>query len=92
MDKQENELIFKVHRLKDQNGNWMPALEDIAEHEITPIWAAALCYVVFDRYVSATEESKQIQFLEETLYWLDLMLKDNKGSEFIINVDKDKFL
>ena len=79
----ESELIFKVHRLKNKDGEWLPAIEDIKSHDITPSWAAGMAYIILDRYVSCVDDVNQTEFYEETLHWLTSMLKENKGSEYI---------
>lgn len=85
-DIREHELIFKIHRVKDDRDEWMPAVEDVASHDITPTWAAGLAYVILDRYLSSIEESMQLEFQKQVLYWLDVMLKDNKGTEYVDKV------
>lgn len=78
----ESELIFKIFRVKNEEGVWSPALGDVKSHDITALWTASLAYLILDRYLSCIDESKQNEFQEEVLYWLNLMVKDNKGSEF----------
>ena len=78
----ESELIFKIHRIKNANGDWMPAIQDIKEHEVTPVWAAGMAYVILDRYLNCIDEHLQIQFQEQMIYWLTVMLKDNQGSAY----------
>ena len=87
-DSAESELIFKIHRIKKDNGDWMPAIEDIKSHDITPAWAAGLAYMVLDRYVSSVDESSQNDFQEEMLHWLSLMIEDNEGSKYTEKMDK----
>ena len=84
----ESELIFKIHRLKKSSGEWIPAIEDIKSHDITPVWAAGLAFVILDRYISSVDESMQHDFQEEMLHWLSLMLEDDNGSEYTDKMDK----
>ena len=84
----ESELIFKVHRLKNSKGEYLPSIQDIASHDITPSWAAAMAYLILDRYISSVEESRQNEFEKQTLYWLDIMLKDSQGSEYTEKIAK----
>ena len=84
----ESELIFKIHRLKKFNGDWIPAIEDVKSHDITPEWVAGMAYVILDRYISSVDESMQHEFQEEMLHWLSLMLEDDKGSEYTDKMDK----
>ena len=84
----ENELIFKIHRLKKKDGGWIPAIEDIKSHDVTPEWVAGVAFLILDRYISSIDESNQNDFQEEMLYWLTLMLEDNKGSEYTDKMKK----
>ena len=34
----ESELVFKIHRLKNEFGEWNPAIEDVQTHDIDPAW------------------------------------------------------
>lgn len=86
----DSELIFKIHRIKNPKGDWMPGIQDILSHDITPVWVAGLAYMIIDRYINSVEESRQNKFYEETLYWLETMLKDNQGSGYIEKMDKPK--
>jgi len=83
----EHELIFKIHRVKDDRDEWMPAIEDIKSHDITPVWAAGLAYVILDRYLSCIDESMQHDFQDQVMYWLEKMLKDNNGSEYVDKIN-----
>jgi len=84
----ESELIFKIHRLKKPNGDWIPAIEDMKSHDITPVWVAGMAYVIIDRYLSSVVESNQHDFQEEMLHWLSLMLEDNIGSDYTDKMNK----
>jgi hypothetical protein len=84
----EHELLFKVHRVKNKTGDWIPAIQDITSHDITPIWAAGVAYIILDRYLSCVDDSKQKEFQEEMLFWLAKMLKNNEAA---IYVEKMKF-
>lgn len=88
----ESELIFKIFRVKNNDEEWSPALGDVKSHDITPLWTASLAYLILDRYLSCIDESKQNEFQEQVLYWLDLMIKDNKGSEFTEKIKHPDFL
>jgi hypothetical protein len=80
-DPVESELIFKIHRLKNELGEWNPAIEDVLSHEIDPSWVGGLMYLIFDRYLSNVEDSKQHQFSKEVFYWLNVMKKN--GDNYI---------
>jgi hypothetical protein len=84
----ESELIFKIYRLKNKDGNWLPAIEDIKSHDITPEWVAGIAYVIIDRYISSVEESIQHDFQEEMLHWLSLMIEDDEGSKYTDKMPK----
>lgn len=79
----ESELLFKIHRLKKDDDTWVPAIEDVTSHDVTPVWAAGLAYMIMDRYISCVKDSDQHKFYEEAIHWLSTMLKENKGSEYI---------
>lgn len=83
----EAELLFKVHRVKYEGDAWMPAIEDIKSHDITPVWAAGVAYVIIDRYINSVSDDNQIEFYKETVRCLNLMLKDSKGSEYTEKID-----
>jgi len=84
----EHELLFKIHRIKNDDGEWMPAIQDVATHDVTPLWTAGVAYIILDRYLSCIDDSKQKQFNEEMLFWLFKMLKDNEATKY---VEKMKF-
>jgi hypothetical protein len=84
----ESELIFKIHRLKKKDGEWIPAIEDIKSHDVTPEWVAGMAFLILDRYISSIDESRQHDFQEEMLHWLSLMLEDNEGSKYTEKMDK----
>ena len=86
MNLEEKEVIFQIYRLKSKN-EWIPAIQAIKNHEITPMWAAATAYIVMDTYLNSINESNQIAFQEEMLYWFNLMLKDNTGSSYIETIN-----
>jgi hypothetical protein len=90
LENTDSDLLFKIHRIKDKKGNWMPAIQDVTSHDISPVWVAGLAYMIIDRYINCIEESRQNKFYEETLYWLEKMLKDNEGSGYIEKIDKPK--
>ena len=75
-DHVESELIFKIHRLKNELGDWNPAIQDIKSHEIDPSWVAGMMYLIFDRYLSSVSDSKQLEFSKEVFKWLSIMKKD----------------
>lgn len=84
----EYDLLFNVLRIKNDNGEWMPAIQDITSHDITPLWVAGVSYIIMDRYLSCVDDSKQKDFKEEMLFWLAKMLKDDEATKYI---DKMKF-
>ena len=84
----ESELILKIHRLKKDDETWVPAIEDVKSHDISPVWAAGLAYLIIDRYLTCVEDSEQEKFSDEVIHWLTNMLKENKGSEYIDKIDK----
>jgi len=85
----KSELILSIHRVLDDEGNWMPAIQDIATHDIDPMWVAGVAYLLIDRYVSSIEESEQNKFYEEVMVWFDRM-KKTEATQYIekINIQK----
>lgn len=84
----ENELLLKVHRIKNDQGEWMPAIEDVSTHDITPMWVAGVAYAIFDRYISSVDDSRQAEFQEEAAQWLILMLQDDESQLFTDKMKK----
>jgi hypothetical protein len=79
-----SELLLKIHRvLNTENNTWMPAIQDVATHDIDPLWVAGVAYLIIDRYVSSVEESKQNKFYEETMVWFTRMVKNSSTTEYI---------
>ena len=79
-----SELILKIHRvLNEDNNEWMPAIQDVATHDIDPIWVAGVAYLIIDRYVSAIDESKQNKFHEDVMIWFNKMVKNGSTTEYI---------
>ena len=89
-DKLESELILKIHRVLSDRGDWMPAIQDVASHDIDPMWVAGVAYLIIDRYVNSIEESKQNKFYDDVMIWLDRMLKSNNTTQYVdkINITK----
>jgi hypothetical protein len=89
-DKLKSELILKIHRVLSDRGDWMPAIQDVASHDIDPMWIAGVVYLIIDRYVNSIEESKQNKFYDDVMVWLDRMLKSNNTTQYVdkINITK----
>lgn len=77
----EQELLFKVHRKKNDQGKWCPAIEDVNSHDINPLWVAGTLYAIFSRYMDSVEESKQTEFENSVLYFFNYLMED--GAEFL---------
>lgn len=86
-----SEVILKIHRVLNAEGEWMPAIEDVAVHDIDPCWVAGTAYLLIDRYISSVEESKQNRFYEEVMFWFNKMSKNNTGTEYIEKIDPTDF-
>jgi hypothetical protein len=84
------ELILAIHRVLDSNGNWMPAIQDIASHDIDPMWVAGVAYLIIDRYVSSVKESNQNKFFEEVMFWFNRMAKNSSTTEYIEKINFPK--
>lgn len=88
-----SELILKIHRVLDKNNNeWMPAIEDVASHDIDPMWVAGVAYLIIDRYISSIPESNQNKFYKDVMVWFNKMAKSENTTEYIekINISKSK--
>lgn len=84
----EYDTLFNVLRVKNDNGDWMPAIKDITSHDITPLWVAGVVYIIMDRYLSCVDDAKQQDFKDEMITWLARMLKDDEATKYI---EKMKF-
>lgn len=86
----KSELLLKIHRVLSENGDWMPAIEDVSSHDIDPMWVAGVSYLIIDRYVSSIKESNQNKFYEEVLVWFNKMVKSGNTTQYIekINIPK----
>jgi hypothetical protein len=88
MNDLQTELILKIHRVLDKNNNeWMPAIEDVASHDIDPMWVAGVAYLIIDRYVSSISESNQNQFYKDVMVWFNKMAKNEDTTEYIEKID-----
>jgi hypothetical protein len=82
MKNESKEVLFQIGQLKiDENEKWSPFIKDLKTHDFDPTWVAGILFLIIDRYSSQVEEKKQIQFIEKTLGYLDLMLED--GHSFV---------
>jgi hypothetical protein len=87
----KSELILKIHRvLNEDTKGWMPAIEDVASHDIDPMWVAGVAYLIIDRYVSSVKESKQNKFYEDVLTWFNTMAKNSSTTEYIEKMNLPK--
>jgi len=88
-DEYKPELILKIHRVLDEKNNWMPAIEDVASHDINPMWVAGVSFLLIDRYVSSIQESDQNKFYEEVMFWFDKMIKTD-ATQYVEKVNFTK--
>jgi hypothetical protein len=88
-DEYKPELILKIHRVLDEKNNWMPAIEDVASHDIDPMWVAGVSFLLIDRYVSSIQESDQNKFYEEVMFWFDKMIKTD-ATQYVEKVNFTK--
>jgi hypothetical protein len=88
-DEYKPELILKIHRVLDEKNNWMPAIEDVASHDINPMWVAGVSFLLIDRYVSSIQESDQNKFYEEVMFWFDKMIKTD-ATQYVEKVNFKK--
>lgn len=80
----KSELILKIHRILNDRGDWMPAIQDVASHDIDPMWVAGVAYLIIDRYINSIEESKQIKFYEDVMTWFGKMTNENNYASLYI--------
>jgi hypothetical protein len=83
----KSELILKIHRVLNDRGDWMPAIQDVASHDIDPMWVAGVAFLIVDRYVNSIKESRQIKFYEEVLEWFDKMVKSGNTAQYVEKID-----
>lgn len=77
MKNKEQEILFQVGQLKvDKNQEWSPYVKDLKSHDFSPAWVAGVLFLIIDRYSSQVEEKNQIEFVEKTMGYLELMLED----------------
>ena len=85
------ETIIKIGKILDEKtGYWNPFLQDVSEHEIDPLWVAAVLFLIQDRYISCIPDDKQIEFFKETKKILRTMEEEGAGYVFKLNPLKDK--
>jgi len=83
-------LILNIYQLETENGDIIPALSDVEEHEITASFVAGLMYVIFDRYMSCIPDSSQEKFKTTTIKWLAEMVKDDAGAGYVEKIHPNK--
>ena len=64
---EEKTHIFNIYLTKNGDVN-APAIEDVADHEIDPLWVAATMYLIYSRYIDSVEESNQIKFEQDVMH------------------------
>jgi len=82
-----SELILKIHRIENEKGEWMPAIEDVKSHDIDPMWVAGVAFLLIDRYVNAIEESEQNNFYEKVMDWFNKMTKGGSAIGYVEKID-----
>jgi hypothetical protein len=83
----KSELILKIHRVLNDRGDWMSAIQVVASHDIDPMWVAGVAFLIVDRYVNSIKESRQIKFYEEVLEWFDKMVKSGNTAQYVDKID-----
>jgi|688.fasta_scaffold1345661_2 hypothetical protein len=76
-------LVCRFATPETQN-TWTPCIKRLKAHEITPLWAASVMYLILDSYTGAIEDKNQSQFVKETLKIFNIM--KNNGHEYISKV------
>jgi hypothetical protein len=72
----KKELLFEVYRVLNKDNVWCPAVSDIRDHEITPLWVAGTAYAVFARYIDGLDESKQSEFQEQAFFFFKYLIEN----------------
>ena len=63
----QKEHLFNIYRIKaEESDGWNPGVEDVADHEIDPVWVASVLYTVYTRYIDSIPEENQIEFEQKT--------------------------
>jgi hypothetical protein len=76
MKNKDREVLFEIGQVKiGEDGQWSPYVKDLKTHDFGPTWVAGMLFLMLDRYSSQIEEKNQIEFIEKTLGYLDLMLE-----------------
>jgi hypothetical protein len=75
----DKECLFKIHRVKNENGAWCPAIEDIAGHDVDPTWIAGVLYALFSRYLENIPDSKQLEYENQVKVLFDYMTDNGHG-------------
>ena len=84
MNNTEQELIIKIYKvLNKDNNTLMPGIEVFSTHIIDPLWVSGLMYLILDRSISSVKESKQNEFLNNTLFYLDNMIKNDDTGNYL---------
>ena len=52
---------------------------EVERHDITPEWTAAVLYTIFNRYLQIVPDSKQNEFVKETMDTFNWLFKDQIG-------------
>ena len=79
------ETLVSIGRVFSEKDNmWLPCLKDEAQHDIDPMWVAAVMYLILDRYTGCVPDSKQVEFYNMTLEMFETMKKN--GAEYIFKV------
>jgi hypothetical protein len=77
----DGELIFEIYRVKNKEGAWCPAVKDIVDHDITPLWIAGTAYAIFANYIDSIPESNQIEYEKQAFAIFKHMIKE--GMKYI---------
>jgi hypothetical protein len=84
------EPVLAIHRIfSKKSQTWIPALKDIADHEVSAPWAAAVLYMIYDRYMSCVPDEHQLEFQRNVFKMFDFMVKNN-GADYIYKIDCDE--
>ena len=76
---EENEIeeLFLVCRTRKVGEDyWNPAIKDLNEYEVTPVWTAALMYNILARHLDCVDDADQLTFEKQVKETLEVLYKD----------------
>lgn len=80
------ETLFEILRVfSKENQEWIPAIRDHINHEVSPVWVASVLYLIYDRYMSCVPDDQQQEFGDVTQKIFKKILEI--GHEYVLPVN-----